>query len=456
MIKLSSRSIRFRLTAWYAAVLAFTFFILGIGVWIALRHSTRVTVDKELRSRLRTVRVYIDRQAPDGDVSHLLEELNEQAVMTPAATNLRIADVSGKWIYQSPGSEQWAVSLSKREDLQTINVRGKPLRILIAPVKIGTVEIALPLGEFEEMQRDFLWTAGLGSPLLLLFASAGGYWMSGRALRPVDEIAVAARRISANNLSERLPSHGTGDELDRLSQVLNGMLARLEAAFKQIKQFTADASHELRTPVAIIRTTAEVTKARERSVEEHLKAWETVVAQTERTSQLIDDLLILARADAASESLSFESMDLAETVREACSEMQVIAEADGLPLSSCVPSHYLLVGDQEAIRRALLILLDNAIKFTQPPGRVFVSLEVEDGMAVVQVKDTGIGISEGDLPYIFNRFYRAAKDRSRKTGGAGLGLSIALWIAAQHGGKILAESTVGAGSTFRLVIPSKS
>ncbi|HEX4807813.1 MAG TPA: ATP-binding protein [Bryobacteraceae bacterium] len=470
MISTSARgaqTLRFRLTAWYAAILALTFAILGITVYIALQQSMLSTVDKDLRARLKTVRTYVDQLAPSDDVAHLLEELSEQAVMSPAAINLRIADKSGNWIYRSPGTEDWKLGVPQRQDLplkgraQTIRVHREALRVLSAPIEIGAIQIGLPVDEFEEMRDGFLWTIGLGAPILLLIASLGGYWMSGRALKPVDEIARTAQRISAQNLSERLPSSGSGDELDRLSQVLNGMLARLEASFQRITQFTADASHELRTPLAIIRTTAEVTQARPRTPEEQSEAWKRVLAQTERTARLIDDLLTLARADAASDVLSFEPMDLRATVEDACAEMRVMAESKGLQLRTNFAPKYgqseYTVGDGDAIRRTLVILIDNAIKATSEGGEIEVSLINDNGAGpggnIVAVKDTGIGISGEDLPHIFDRFYRVAKDRSRNTGGAGLGLSIAQWIVSRHGGEIRAESVTGQGSTFRVRLP---
>lgn len=464
----AARSLRFRLTAWYAAILTITFLVLGIGVYVALERSMLVTVDKDLRTRLWIVRPYIDELAPTRDISHLVEELTEQSVLSPAAINLRIADAQGNWIYRSPGTEEWKLNVPSRADLpgrgrtQTVRVHREALRVVSAPVKIGIVQIGLPVDEFEEMRDQFLWTIGLGAPILLIVGSLGGYWLSARALEPVDAIAKAAQFISAQNLSERLPSSGAGDELDRLSQVLNGMLARLEGAFQKITRFTADASHELRTPVAIIRTTAEVTQARPRTVEEHGEAWKRVLAQTERTSQLIDDLLTLARADAASDGMTFEPIDLRRTVQDASAEMRVMADIKGLRLRTNITpeweqSECCLLGDNDAIRRVLVILIDNGIKATPAGGEIEVSLSSEggpgSGVGIVSVKDTGIGMSSQDLPHIFDRFYRVAKDRSRYTGGAGLGLSIAQWIVSRHGGEIVVESELARGSTFRIRLP---
>jgi heavy metal sensor kinase len=323
---------------------------------------------------------------------------------------------------------------------------------------MGTVQIGTPLDEFYEMLDEFTWTALIASPFLLLLAAAGGYWMSGRVLKPVDRISRTAERIEAQSLSDRLPLSGAGDELDRLSATLNSMFGRLDASFRRMAEFTADASHELRTPVAVIQTTAEVARSKPRTEEEYAKALDRILVESQRTTRLIEDLMLLARADAGADGMVLEPMDLAHALREACAAAKVLAEAAHVHLIAEEFCECLIRGDDAALRRLLLILLDNAVKYTPPGGSVTVSMSVQERAgektAVVEVRDTGIGIAPEDLPHIFDRFYRVAKDRSRTTGGAGLGLSIARWIATRHGGEIRAESAPGAGSVFRVRIPA--
>jgi len=460
---MNRRSIRFRLTAWYAVILAATFMVVGGGVWWAIRDSIHDTIDKDLRSRLQAMRDYLRRQVADPDSGPLAEELAEQAALAPSGTRFRIAGADGRWIYQSPATRAWKPQPPDPSRLpaggraQTIVAGGKPVRVLSAPVSLGVVQIGLPIDEFYEMLDEFTWTALLASPLVLLLASAGGYWMSRRALEPVDRISRTAEEIGAQNLSQRLPLRCAGDELDRLSATLNAMFARLEAAFHRITQFTADASHELRTPVAIIRTTAELVRSKPRGQEEYTKALDRILAESERTSRLIEDLMLLARADAGADGVVQEPMNLAECLRGACAEVRVLAEYGKVCLEASLPSDCTVSGDDQALRRLFLILLDNAIKYTPAGGAVRVNLAIDDSAdkrtAVVEVRDTGLGISPEDLPHIFERFYRAAKDRSRKTGGAGLGLSIARWITQRHGGEVLVESTPGTGSVFRVRLP---
>ena len=457
---MSPRSLRFRLAASYTAILAATFAVAGIGVWWAMRDSIHDTVDADLRSRVRAMRQYLAKQAAGPDSGSLAEELAEQAALAPAGPWYRLAGADGRWIFQSPGTRGWdpkppdASRLPENGRAETIFAGKLPLRVLSAPVAMGAMQIATPVDEFYEMLEDFTWTVLIASPLLLLVAAAAGYWMSGRALRPLDRIARTAERIEAQNLSDRLPLSGAGDELDRLSATLNSMLGRLEASFRRMTQFTADASHELRTPVAVIRTTDEVARSKPRTEEEYAKTLDRILVESERTTRLIEDLMLLARVDAGADGIVFEPMDLADLVRESCAEAKVLAEAASVGLIADEFSECRIQGDDHALRRLMLILLDNAVKYTPPGGSVTVSVSVEAQAAVVEVRDTGIGIAAEDLPHVFERFYRAAKDRSRTTGGAGLGLSIAHWIAVRHGGEIRAESTLGAGSVFRVRLPA--
>jgi two-component system, OmpR family, heavy metal sensor histidine kinase CusS len=336
-------------------------------------------------------------------------------------------------------------------------VSGRPVRFLAAPLSVGnqlwSVEIGTPIDELYETLDEFTWSVLIASPLVLLLASVGGYWVSRRALAPVARITHMAQAIGTHNLAGRLPLRGVDDELDRLSDTLNGMLARLDDAFRRVTQFSADASHELRTPLAIIRTTAEVTRRRPRTEAEYAAALDRILAESVRTSQLIDDLLLLARADADADRTVMEPMDLADTVRETCDEGRILAEASGLRFTADLPLACPAVGEPQALRRLFLILVDNAVKYTPAGGGVTVGMIVEGSRATIEVRDTGVGIPATDVPRIFERFYRVATDRSRRTGGVGLGLAIARWIATCHGGTIAVESQPGAGSVFRVMLP---
>ncbi len=271
---------------------------------------------------------------------------------------------------------------------------------------------------------------------------------------PVDQITRTARTISAQNLSSRLVVPKTGDELQRLSETLNGMLERLEAAFKKITQFTADASHELRTPVAVMRTRAELSLRKARSADEYRDVIAEVLAELEKTSKLIEQLMFLARADSGAETLHFSATNVADVLREACHQGSALAEAKQIAFQEQIPGDSMWIqGDASSLRRLFLILIDNAVKYTPASGQVEVSLQRNDGYAVAEVRDTGIGIAEADLPSVFERFYRADKARTRESGGVGLGLSIGRWITEVHAGTIEVHSSPGRGSIFQIRLP---
>jgi heavy metal sensor kinase len=291
-------------------------------------------------------------------------------------------------------------------------------------------------------------------PAVLAIATGGGWWMSRRALAPVDEITATARSIGESSLSRRLPVPGTNDELERLSVTLNQMLERIEGAFRRVTEFTADASHELRTPIALVRTTAELALRKRRTEGDYRGALEEILNEAERTTGLIENLLTLARADAGKAQMERSPLDAASLLLEAGEQARKLAAQKEISFT-----HYPLdpgpqiLGDAGALRRLLLIVLDNAVKYTPPGGSVTLAGRTEGHRLHVEVRDSGLGIAAADLPHIFERFYRADKSRSRDSGGAGLGLSLAKWIAGAHGGEIFVESALGKGSVFRLVFP---
>ena len=455
----SGRSIRFRLTAWYAGLMIAIFAGAGVSLFLAVRSAAEQTIDTDLRVRLAAVKENLPTDLSLENSEHLGEELEEQAATGAAGVWLQIADKGGHWLRRSdalnegnPAPLSWE-RLPPDGRTQTTAIHGKPFRILTAPVNDGIVQLGMPIGQFTDMLQKLKWTLIFTCPILLALAGGGGYWMSGSALKPVDDIAMTVERINSENLAERLRLRGTGDELDRLSGLINQMLARLESAFKRVTQFTADASHELRTPVAIIRTTGEVMQASAGGSEEHQAEWVQVARQAGRMSNLIEDLLLLARTDANHSGLAFENIDLAEVVRAAVDEIKILLVASGLRLTTSIPPSCSITGSSNALRRVVLSLLDNAIKYTGAGGEITVRVIVAKSRVAVEVCDTGIGIPPDDLPCIFDRFYRVSADRSRQTGGAGLGLSIAKSLAVLHGGDVEAQSEPGRGSIFRLILP---
>jgi heavy metal sensor kinase len=452
--------IRIRLTAWYFAVLALSLALFGVVAFFSMRKSIETTVDESLRDRADGIQELMEQVLPQGP-ERLEDELREHSELRAEGDLSQVCDQEGHWIYRAPLMKRYDVPRLETPGPRLYNLerQGLPLRVLATTVRVAArtygVQVASPMDDFNEALDHFRRVLFLLIPLLLLLASAGGYWMSRRALAPVVQITQTAERIGSRNLSSRLAVPQSRDELQHLSETLNGMLERLEAAFRRITQFTADASHELRTPVALMRTTAELSLRKPRAEADYREALTQILRELETTSALIENLMLLARADSGAEALQFAPVDLSETVRETCRQGRILAQAKQISFQEQIASNPVIVeGDAHALQRLFLILLDNAVKYTSTGGRVTVSLTYASGFAVAEVRDTGIGIGEVDLPHIFERFYRTDKARSREMGGVGLGLSIGRWIAEAHGGVIEVESTPGQGSMFRVRLPT--
>ena len=452
--------IRLRLTAWYFAVLAVVLPLFGVSAYLAMRHSIRKTVDEELQIRAEGVHQLIERNIQRGAKSDLPEGLREHTELRAGGALLQVSDSQGIWLYRSKVMSDYGVPRSSPASPKITEFVGNdvPLRIWNQAVNVGGenyfIQSAFEMDDFYEALYHFELLLYIAIPSLLICAALGGYWISNRALAPVDQITKTARTISAQNLSSRLVVPRTGDELQRLSETLNGMLDRLESAFKKITQFTADASHELRTPVAVMRTRAELSLRKARSPEEYRDVISEVLTELEKTSGLIEQLMFLARADSGAETLNFSPTNVTEVLREACHQGSALAEAKQIGFQEQIASDSMWIrGDASSLRRLFLILIDNAVKYTPANGQVEVSLHRNDGYAIAQVRDTGIGIAETDLPNVFERFYRADKARTRELGGVGLGLSIGRWITEVHSGTIEVQSAPGRGSVFQIRLP---
>jgi signal transduction histidine kinase len=289
-------------------------------------------------------------------------------------------------------------------------------------------------------------------PLLLAVASLGGRLLSRRALKPVDEMTAAAQSISVANLSERLRVPATGDELERLARTWNSMLARLEESLKRLTRFTADASHELRTPLAIIRTTAELAARRARPADVYREALNQVTTESERMTRLLDDLLLLARVDAEVVQMPQSMFDLRALVENLCSQIGPIADAKQLGIAYDFSDETAVVfGNEPSIRRLILALLDNAVKYSRVGAEIQIALKHTANQICLEVTDAGPGIAESELPLIFERFYRGHTFEDGPQEGSGLGLSLAAGLAERNNARIEVASEPGKGSTFRVL-----
>jgi heavy metal sensor kinase len=453
--------VRIRLTTWYLLVLSITFLVFFAGIYFGMRTSIHRAVDGELAARLEGVHTFLWRHLPWQSGEELLLEFQEHSGLRAGGDLYQVMNSTGVWVYQPAAMRQLHIpseppNRTRPPHYETLDRQGQRVRVLSGTVEVAgklyAVQVATLVTAFYVVLDRFSWIAVAASPFLVLLSGLGGYWLSKRAMAPVDEIAQTARSISEQNLSKRLIVPKPKDELRRLVETLNEMLSRLESAFKRMTQFTADASHELRTPIAIIRTTAEYLQQKQRSVSEYEEATAQILAEAELTSELIEKLMTLARADSQAVELSFSSLDLCNVVSEVIASVTALTESKQLSLSVSAPEHPVFIwADRHAIRRLLLILIDNAIKYTGPGGRIVVSVAVSSEGVQLEVRDSGIGISSSDLQHVFERFYRADKIRSRESGGAGLGLAIAKWIADVHRARIEVHSALEKGSAFCVV-----
>jgi len=453
--------LRARLTAWYFAVLVVAF---ASFAWISdlgFQHSIEQTVNDASRANLESIQSVLVRTAPKG-AAEVKDELDELAGLWAGAALLEVSDAGGRIIFQSPpfAKPYRAMPAVDNRDATffTINLDYVQYRIAMRAVETGgqtfRVRAAIPTEPFDQALDRFRLILKETLPFLVILASLAGYWLSGRALAPVNEIIKTARGIGVQDLSGRLSVPPANDELRRLSETLNDMLGRIEASVKRITQFTADASHDLRTPIALIRANAELALRRSRSEQEYRETLSRILTTSEETTHLIENLLTLARADAGAAELQFRDIDLSPHVEKISEEAGILAAGKGIQVTSeLAPGPIRVSGDSAAIERLLLIVMENAVKYTPAGGRIQMNLSNGSGSARIEIRDNGIGVSEKDLPHIFERFYRADQARSREPGGSGLGLAIAEWIVEQHNGTIEAQSTPGEGSVFRITLP---
>jgi heavy metal sensor kinase len=463
------RSIGARLTFWYAGILCVTLLVLGGTAYGFLAYSLSHEVDVALEGVAKVSAEQARAQGSTFFPRDVDELFRHYLGFSPLNPSLELFDTQGRPDLNRPGAPAGKLPLSPKalkdalrgvSTFETIESPGPyPFRVLTMPVinggrVVNLVQVGISLENVFNTQRRFLLIMGAVLPFGLLLATVGGWVLARRALKPVDEMTQTARRISGEYLAGRLQETGTGDELDWLAKTLNDMLGRLDDSFRQTRQFSADAAHELQTPLTILKGEIEVALRSPRSPEDYRGVLHSSLEEIDRISSLVEGLLLLARADRGVLRLDLKPLNLPELLAEVGEQMRRLAENKAVSLDYGLMKPASIQADREHFKRLLVNLIDNAIQYTPAGGRVTLSLRCDGNWAQVVISDTGMGFTKDEQEQIFNRFDRAAEARSQRGGGAGLGLSIAQSLAVAHGGRIEVESIPGQGSTFTVTLPA--
>lgn len=463
-------SIRTRLTFWYVTLLTVSLIGFGVAFSYSLFKIFMYRADNQITSvanmMVHTVLKPTGQIFLPNDFDIILERFFG---IRTSGNFIQVRDAHGNVLAKSSNLEGTTMPISQDTyhaalngfiSYEVVSTAGRyPMRVISKPVilpqkgMVAIIQVGESLEGVQEVLRSLFSIYVLAIILAVITASAVGWFLARKALKPVTEITDMARRIGAENLNERLNIAVPQDEIGRLASTINEMIERLEKSFKQIKQFTADASHELKTPLTILKGEMEIA-LRGKGDPEHLKdALKSSLEEIDRMNYIVRNLLDLAKMDMEREALPKEMVSLDRVLTERFEHFMRPALDSGVHLAILRNKPAVVRGDSVRLGQLLFNLIDNAVKYTPHGGRVDLSLDEEGGKAVVRVKDTGVGISDEDLPYIFDRFYRVDKARTRDVGGAGLGLSICKEIAESHGGSLEAESVAGKGTTFTATLP---
>ncbi len=455
-------SIRWRLTLWYGAVLSTILVAFSGSVYLLMRHHLLAITDAGLREEFAE---FADEVRRTGDRSGLAATLGSRFSHVEGH-EFELSTFAGEPVFRSEGVASTGlprpvvgpagatgpafldVTLG---GLGPVHLAGGAVRGPGGPLLVQVAASLAPTGRaLRELVIVFL-TIG---PMALACTLGGGYWLARKALAPIDRMAATAAEITSNRLDRRLEEAGARDELGGLARTFNAMIERLQCSFDEVRRFTADAAHELRTPLAAMRTEAEVALRSPRSPERDGRVLEDLLEEMERLTRLVSQLLFLCREDAGLGAGEIRPLRLDHLVGEVGEHMQVAAQEKGVGLHLDLTGDCPVRGDADRLRQLFFNLLDNAIKYTPAGGAVAVRGEAHNGQVRVTVADTGIGIPADHLPHVFDRFYRVDPSRSPETEGSGLGLAICRSIAEAHGGRLGIDSDLEGGTRVTLVLPS--
>jgi heavy metal sensor kinase len=463
-------SLRVRLTLWYGIALGLILVIFAVTLYIVMARGLKEQVDRSLEEAAAVAVRALDqrRVGPFFEFGDLMSEFPQLAVLDKF---FQIFSPLGQITIQSQNVRQLHLPLSRsaldaalsgQAVFESVRFqKDPPVRLLSVPIQYeGSLTHILRIGtslrEVEETLHRLLITLLLGGPLALTVALGGGWFLADRTLRPVESITQAAQRIAAGDLTQRLAVARTSDEIGRLAATFNDMIARLETSFRQIQRFSADVSHELRTPLTVMKGETELALRRPRSAEDYRLVLESSLEEIERMTCIVEDLLFLSRADLGEIRMERRPVRLDTLVEDIQRQAVVLGQERGVEVIARAVAPVTVLGDELRLRELVLNLVDNAVKYSHPGGKVELTLGRAGDMTVLTVTDQGIGISPESQSHIFDRFYRSDEARTHSPKGTGLGLAICKWIVEAHHGRIEVTSVLGQGSVFTVLLPMES
>jgi len=458
------RSIRFTLTLWYSLVLLAAFLIFGTTIYIYLKYLLDETLRQNLVAETDWISrlVEVERQSGQQSIERLSEDLedriDEHFKMNPRNYIVMLTSLDGKVLYESENRGEKALyegqvpphttvlKSVEDPDLGTLRVAARRTDPLV-------IQVAYSESVIRGVLRHVLFILGILIPVVLVFSFSGGWLLAGLVLRPIDQILTLANRITAENLDARIPPRNVSDELGNLIETINRMIERLQVSFNQMRQFSLNIAHELKTPLTILKGESELALGKNLSAEEIQELVTTYLEETVRLSKIVDDLLTLAKAEVGQISILHEPVRLHELIEDLYEDALILTAEKDIGVELKVNEPITIAGDSVRLRQLFRNLIMNAVQYTDRGGKITLSSRAVNGTAEVVVEDTGIGIPEDSLEKIFLPFYRVDQARTRSVGGSGLGLSIAKWVADAHRGSISVRSAPGMGSSFTVHLP---
>lgn len=459
---MNSLSVRAKLMLVYLLVTLAGLLIFGLMSYGALQYALLQGKKTHLQGREDRLISLLKENKTKGVAEPLREQLSNYALVTHEGNLFHIHNLDGSFLFPEKAIDQdWF--LPSKDDcvhpvFSRVVIERQPALVMCHMILLDGHTVRLHIGGSLEEEayilRKYRNTLILLLPALLLLSSASGYFLSRHTLKPVDRVTRAALGIGIGNLSQRLPVPSAKDEIQQLAIAWNQLLARLEAAVTRLSQFSADASHDLRTSITVMLATGQLSLHRHRSEEEYREALSKIVTECRTASTLLDALLSLAQSDTFVHSVALKRINLCELAVNGCRRVEDLAESSGILLDWYLPNDDVFIeGDEILLQRLLGILLDNAIRYTPESGEIRTEVSLIADHALVTVRDTGVGMSEEVRLHVFDRFYQADLRERKSNAGNGLGLSIARWIADAHGAELTVESIPLEGSVFQIKFP---